>query len=66
MSESHTELLLLPDGRIFVHNLSPTMAALLHQLDTRDRSMTKRAVSNRSRRPKCPADPQVPLTSHKP
>ncbi len=31
MSENHTELLLLPDGRILVHNLTPAMAALLQQ-----------------------------------
>jgi len=30
---SHSELLILPDGRILVHNLTPTMAALLRELN---------------------------------
>ena len=50
MNENYTELLLLPDGRILVHNLTPAMAALLHQLDPRDRSMIHRARVARSRR----------------
>ena len=49
MSENHTELLLLPDGRILVHNLTVAMAALLRQLDPEDRHMTRRALVPRSR-----------------
>jgi hypothetical protein len=33
---SLTELLLLPDGRILVHNLTPAMAALLKEFDRQD------------------------------
>ena len=50
MSETQTELLILADGRILVHNLTPAMAALLRQLDPRDRSMINRATVVRSRR----------------
>ncbi len=50
MSETYSELLLLPDGRIVVHNLTPAMAALLHELDPRDRSMINRATAAGSRR----------------
>lgn len=31
--ETHTQLLLLPDGRLLVHNLTPAMAEILHKLD---------------------------------
>jgi hypothetical protein len=31
MTEQHTELLLLRDGRMIAHNLTPAMAALLRQ-----------------------------------
>ena len=48
MTENHSELLLLPDGRILVHNLTPAMAALLHQLDPGDRRMIRRAIVTRS------------------
>lgn len=30
---SHSELLILPDGRILVHNLTPAFADLLHELN---------------------------------
>ena len=51
MNANHSELLLLPDGRILVHNLTPAMAALLNQLDPEDRRMIKRAfvTPNRGR-----------------
>jgi len=32
-SESQTQLLLLPDGRVLAHNLTPAMAEVLQQLD---------------------------------
>src|ERR1017187_8154341 len=49
MTDYDTELLLLPDGRILVHNLVPAMAALLHQLNPGDRSMIRRAMVKRCR-----------------
>ena len=66
MKENHSELLLLPDGRILVHNLTPAMAALLHQLDPADRGMIKRAIVKRSRGRKSQAEQQTHLASHKP
>jgi hypothetical protein len=66
MTENHTELLLLPDGRILVHNLIPAMAALLHQLDPEDRSMIKRSTVKRSRRRKSRVIKQTALAPHKP
>jgi len=66
MSEPHTELLILPDGRVLVHNLTPAMAALLHALDPQDRSMIDRATVARSRGGKRRAQQQTHRTSHKP
>jgi hypothetical protein len=63
MTENHSELLLLPDGRILVHNLIPAMAALLHQLDPGDRGMIKRAVVKRRR--KIRTEEQIHLAPHK-
>ena len=37
------ELLILPNGKIFVHNLTPTMAGLLAELDPDDKLMRQRA-----------------------
>ncbi len=39
------ELLLLPDGRILAHNLTPAVAALLARLDPADEAMRQRAAS---------------------
>jgi len=65
MSATHTDLLILPDGRILVHNLTPAMAALLHALDPRDRSMTTRATVVRSRGRKSRTEQQTHRTPHK-
>jgi len=43
-----TELLLLPNGQVLVHNLTPTMAALLAELNPADESMRARASGQRS------------------
>ncbi|HRY46752.1 MAG TPA: hypothetical protein P5186_01775 [Candidatus Paceibacterota bacterium] len=40
-----TELLILEDGRILVHNLTPEFAAVLRELDREDPGMNRRAVS---------------------
>ena len=66
MSENHTELLLLPDGRILVHNLTPAMAALLHELDPGDRRMIRGALLTRSRGRKSRTAQQTHLDPHKP
>jgi hypothetical protein len=44
-TETHTGLLLLPDGRILVHNLTPAMAHILQQLDPGDRILRERQQS---------------------
>lgn len=58
MNAPHTELLILSDGRICVHNLTPAMAALLHEFNPLDRSMMDRATmarrQERKRRAKQP------------
>jgi hypothetical protein len=65
MSANHSELLLLPDGRILVHNLTPAMAALLHQFDPNDRRMMKRAFGTPSRGRKRRAEqPTHPAPHH--
>jgi hypothetical protein len=65
MSETHTELLILPDGRILVQNLTPAMAALLQELDARGGSMQSRATVARNAARKRRTAKQTPLTSHK-
>ena len=37
-----TELLILPDGRIYVQNLTQPMADVLHGLNPKDRAMASR------------------------
>jgi hypothetical protein len=41
-----SEILILPDGRIFVHNLSPMMAGLLAEFNPTDEAMCRRATRN--------------------
>jgi len=38
-----TELLILPGGTILVHNLTPTLARSLSELDPEDEAMRRRA-----------------------
>ena len=40
-----SELLLLPDGRVLVHNLTPTMAALLGEFEPANQTMKTRATA---------------------
>jgi len=39
-----TELLLMPDGRILVHNLTSAFAELLNRLDPEDQQIISRIV----------------------
>ena len=39
-----TELLILPDGRIMVHNLTPTFAGLLKELNPDDEQIRRRSL----------------------
>ena len=46
-----TELLVLPDGRILVHNLTPAFAALLNGLNPADDAIKLRASEPRTTNP---------------
>ena len=39
-----TELLVLPDGQLLVHNLTPALAAVLAELNPADEAMQERAA----------------------
>jgi hypothetical protein len=46
------DILIAPDGRIFVHNLTPALAAVLAELNPGDETMRARSggqIENRSR-----------------
>jgi len=47
MREWQTELLLLPDGRVLIHNLTPAMADLLTHIAPTDLAMHQRAANSR-------------------
>lgn len=42
--QSSCELLILPDGRILAHNISPAMATILAEIDPQNHAMRLRAV----------------------
>lgn len=42
--EPTSEVLILPDGRILAHNISPVMARVLAELDPADETMKQRAI----------------------
>jgi len=44
-----TELLVLPDGRILVHNLTPAFAGLLSGLNPDDEQLASRALARGTR-----------------
>jgi hypothetical protein len=39
-----SELLILPDGRILAHNITPVMARVLTELNPTDEAMNRRAL----------------------
>jgi hypothetical protein len=41
-NELNVELLILPDGRVLVQNLTQPMAALLHKLNPKDKTIALR------------------------
>ena len=49
-----TELLVLPDGRILVHNLTPVFADLLNELNPADDAIKLRASESRTTDPEPP------------
>ena len=42
-----TDLLILCDGTVLAHNLTPVMAGVLHQLNPEDETMRRRSVAAR-------------------
>jgi hypothetical protein len=47
--ELFSELLILADGSVLVHNLTPTFAALLESVDLRDASLAARVPARQAR-----------------
>lgn len=43
--QSSGELLILPDGRILAHNITPALAQLLSELDPANEAMRQRACT---------------------
>jgi hypothetical protein len=43
-ASGHTQLLLLADGRVLAHNLTPAIAEILQLLDPEDRLIRKRSL----------------------
>ena len=41
-----SELLIMPDGRIYVHNLTPEMAAVLRELNPDDETIQQRVITH--------------------
>ena len=39
-----SEMLILPDGRVFAHNITPEMARVLAKLNPADEAMSRRAL----------------------
>lgn len=57
-AETVTRLLVLPDGRVLAHNLTPWMAQILHELAPGDLILEqRRGSSQRTTAPK-PAPPE--------
>jgi hypothetical protein len=55
-----TEVLVLPDGRILAHNLTPAFADLLSGLDPANEQIRARARASRSARGASPLTPPAP------
>jgi len=41
-----SELLIMPDGKIYAHNLTPEMAAVLSELNPEDEAIQQRVVTH--------------------
>ena len=54
-----TDLLILSDGTVLAHNLTPGMAAVLHQINPEDETMKVRGVPARERLASSTADRRV-------
>ena len=45
-TELMSELLIMPDGRIYAHNLTPEMAAVLSELNPEDEAIKQRLITH--------------------
>ena len=45
---SNSEILILPDGKILAHNITPVLAGILTELNPDDEVMSRRAVRPRA------------------
>lgn len=41
-----SELLIMPDGKIYAHNLTPEMAAVLSELNPEDETIKQRVITH--------------------
>lgn len=57
------ELLILPDGRILAHNITPALARLLTELDPADEAMRARAASSIATKEPAPSPLPPPALS---
>ena len=44
--ELTTELLIMPDGKVMAHNLTPVMAAVLSELNPADEAIKQRIITH--------------------
>jgi len=49
-ADTSEEILILTDGRILAHNLTPDLAAVLRELNPNDEPMRRRALTDRKSR----------------
>ena len=45
-TELMSELLIMPDGKIYVHNLTAEMAAVLRELNPDDKTIQRRVITH--------------------
>ena len=45
-SELTTELMIMPDGKVLAHNLTPAMAAVLNELNPTDEAIKRRIITH--------------------
>ena len=45
-AELMSELLIMPDGKIYAHNLTPEMAAVLSELNPGDQAIKQRVITH--------------------
>ena len=45
-SELTTELMIMPDGKVLAHNLTPVMAAVLSELNPADEAIKQRIITH--------------------